>query len=75
MARSTENDPKFITQTRIFLRPIASGVPLGFFSFALGMFMLGMSGIGVIPVSEAMQTGLILVLFVLWSLSPRCLRF
>jgi uncharacterized protein len=50
--------------TRIILRPIASGVPLGFFSFSLGMFMLGMTSIGVIPINEVSQVGLILALFV-----------
>ena len=51
-------------QTRIMLRPIASGMPLGFFSFAIGMLMLGMFSIGVIPLSETHQLGLILALVV-----------
>ncbi|MBX4197353.1 GPR1/FUN34/YaaH family transporter [Candidatus Saccharibacteria bacterium] len=50
--------------TRIVLRPIASGVPLGFFSFAIGMLMLGFSAVGIIPLNELKQTGLILTLFV-----------
>jgi succinate-acetate transporter protein len=50
--------------TRIVLRPIASGMPMGFFSFAIGMLMLGLLSIGVIPLAEAKQTGLILALFV-----------
>jgi uncharacterized protein len=50
--------------TRIVLRPIASGMPLGFFSFAIGMLMLGFLSIGVIPLEETKQAGLILAMFV-----------
>lgn len=57
-------DLPYKDQTRIVLRPIASGIPLGFFSFAIGMLMLAMLGIGVIPLSEAKETGLILAMFV-----------
>jgi uncharacterized protein len=46
------------------LRPIGSGLPLGFFSFGIGMFMLAGDGIGWIPVSEAHDVGLVLVTFV-----------
>jgi succinate-acetate transporter protein len=49
--------------TRIFLRPIASGVPLGFFSFSIGMLMLGCAALDVIPITEMKQVGLVLVLF------------
>jgi succinate-acetate transporter protein len=50
--------------TRIVLRPIASGMPLGFFSFAIGMLMLGCLSIGAIPLKELQQVGLVLTLFV-----------
>jgi uncharacterized protein len=50
--------------TRIFLRPIASGVPLGFFSFGIGMLLLGCAALNIIPVTESKQLGLILALFV-----------
>ena len=46
------------------LRPIGSALPLGFFSFGLGMFMLAGDGIGWIPVREAHDVGLVLVTFV-----------
>jgi len=39
-------------QTRIVLRPVGSGLPLGFFSFGIGMLLLACSAIGWIPVSE-----------------------
>jgi succinate-acetate transporter protein len=61
MAQTTTNHYQ---ATRIMLRPIASALPLGFFSFGLGMLMIGMSAIGVIPVAELKSLGMILVFFV-----------
>ena len=52
------------SQTRIFLRPIGSGLPLGFFSFGIGMLLLGCFAIGWIPVAEQKQVGMILMSFV-----------
>jgi uncharacterized protein len=51
-------------QTRIMLRPVGSGLPLGFFSFAIGMLLLGCLSIGWIPVSEQKDVGLLLMAFV-----------
>lgn len=51
-------------QTRIFLRPIGSGLPLGFFSFGIGMLLLGSLAIGWIPADEQKQVGMLLVSFV-----------
>src|SRR3954447_13079424 len=51
-------------QARIFLRPIGSGLPLGFFSFGIGMLLLGCLGIGWIPVDEQKDVGMVLVAFV-----------
>src|SRR3954453_5564908 len=51
-------------QTRIVLRPIGSGLPLGFFAFGIGMLLLGCSGIGWIPVSEQKDVGMMLMAFV-----------
>src|SRR5881392_4434086 len=51
-------------QTRIMLRPIGSGLPLGFFSFAIGMLLLGCQAIGWIPVSEQKDVGMLLMSFV-----------
>jgi uncharacterized protein len=50
--------------TRIVLRPIGSGLPLGFFSFGIGMLLLGCSGVGWIPVSEQKNVGMFLMSFV-----------
>lgn len=51
-------------QVRIFLRPIGSGLPLGFFSFAIGMLLLGCFAIGWIPVAEQKDVGMTLMAFV-----------
>src|SRR3954467_14849267 len=51
-------------QTRIMLRPIGSGLPLGFFSFGIGMLLLGCFAIGWIPVDEQKQVGMLLMSFV-----------
>lgn len=50
--------------TRIMLRPIGSGLPLGFFSFGIGMLLLGCSAIGWIPVLEQKNVGMMLMSFV-----------
>jgi len=51
-------------QTRIMLRPIGSSLPLGFYSFGIGMLLLGCTAIGWIPVSEQKNVGMILIAFV-----------
>lgn len=51
-------------QTRIVLRPVGSGLPLGFFSFGIGMLLLGCQEIGCIPVAEQRDVGLLLATFV-----------
>jgi succinate-acetate transporter protein len=51
-------------QTRIMLRPVGSGLPLGFFSFAIGMLLLGCQAIGWIPASEQKDVGMLLIGFV-----------
>src|SRR5204863_10197762 len=50
--------------TRIMLRPIGSGLPVGFFSFGIGMLLLGCQAIGWIPVSEQKDVGMLLMSFV-----------
>jgi len=50
--------------TRIMLRPIGSGLPLGFFAFGIGMLLLGSSAIGWIPVDEQKDVGMLLMSFV-----------
>lgn len=49
---------------RIFVRPIASGLPLGFLAFGMGMFMLGVLGLELVPATDARNAALVLVLFV-----------
>jgi uncharacterized protein len=55
---------RHVDHTRIMLRPIGSGLPLGFFAFAIGMLLLGCSAIGWIPVSEQKDVGMLLIAFV-----------
>jgi uncharacterized protein len=50
--------------TRIVIRPLGSGLPLGFFSFGIGMLVLAGLGIGWIPVAETKGAGLLLLTFV-----------
>jgi succinate-acetate transporter protein len=49
---------------RITVRPIASALPLGFFSFGLGMLLLAGAGNGWLPASEQHTVGLLLAAFV-----------
>lgn len=51
-------------QTRIVLRPVGSGLPLGFFAFGIGMLLLACQAIGYIPVHEQKQVGMLLISFV-----------
>ncbi|HKT44981.1 MAG TPA: GPR1/FUN34/YaaH family transporter [Gaiellaceae bacterium] len=51
-------------QVRIVLRPIGSALPLGFFSFGIGMLLLGTQALGWIPVVEQKNVGMFLVAFV-----------
>jgi uncharacterized protein len=46
------------------LRPIGSALPLGFFSFGIGMLLLGCLAIGWIPVAEQRDVGMLLITFV-----------
>jgi succinate-acetate transporter protein len=56
--------PTAAAQTRITLRPIGSALPLGFYSFGIGMLLLGCLAIGWIPVAEQKQVGMFLIAFV-----------
>src|SRR4051812_11344338 len=60
----SSNGQRHVEHTRIMLRPIGSGLPLGFFSFGIGMLLLGCSAIGWIPVSEQKNVGMMLMSFV-----------
>jgi succinate-acetate transporter protein len=51
-------------QTRIVLRPVGSGLPLGFYSFGIGMLLLACSALGWIPVAEQKDIGMLLMSFV-----------
>lgn len=46
------------------LRPIGSSLPLGFYSFGIGMLMLASLAIGWIPVTEQKDVGMFLIAFV-----------
>jgi hypothetical protein len=50
--------------TRIVLRPIGSGLPLGFFSFAIGMVIAACQALEWIPVDEQRQVGMVQMAFV-----------
>jgi uncharacterized protein len=60
----SSNGRTHVDHTRIMLRPIGSGLPLGFFAFAIGMLLLGCSAIGWIPLSEQKDVGMLLMSFV-----------
>ena len=51
-------------QLRIVLRPLASGLPLGFFAFGLGMAILGAEGVGWSTGSDLKVCGLLLAAYV-----------
>jgi uncharacterized protein len=60
----SSNGRRHVDHTRIVLRPIGSGLPLGFFAFGIGMLLLGCSAIGWIPTSEQRDVGMLLMSFV-----------
>jgi hypothetical protein len=49
---------------RINVRPIGSPLALGFFAFAVGIFLFGAYDVGWVPLKETSQVGLILLAFV-----------
>src|SRR3954466_6996690 len=51
-------------QVRIVLRPVGSSLPLGFYSFGIGMLLLASAAIGWIPVEEQHAVGMLLMAFV-----------
>lgn len=51
-------------QLTINLRPLANPLPLGLYSFGIGMLLLGAQSIGWIPVKEEVQVGVVLATFV-----------
>jgi uncharacterized protein len=51
-------------QVRIVVQPYGSGLPLGFFSFGIGMFLLAAAGAGWVAVVEQRPIGLLLAAFV-----------
>src|SRR3954454_12911247 len=52
------------TPIRINVRPLASPLPLGLFSFGVGMLLLAAQTAGWVPVGQASQVGLLLAAFV-----------
>jgi uncharacterized protein len=55
---------RHVDHTRIMLRPIGSGLPLGFYAFGVGMLLLATSATGWIAVSEQKNVGMLLMAFV-----------
>lgn len=55
---------RHLEQTRIVLRPIGSGLPLGFYSFGVGMLLLACSATGGVPPADRHETGTLLMSFV-----------
>src|SRR5436305_15211454 len=51
-------------QLSINLRPLANPLPLGLYSFGIGMLLLGAQSTGWIPLKENLQVGLVLASFV-----------
>jgi succinate-acetate transporter protein len=51
-------------ETRIFIRPLGSALPLGFLSFGVGMFILGGIGVHSIPAADVKTAGLLIAAFV-----------
>lgn len=52
------------TAVRINLRPLASPLPLGLYSFGIGMLLLAAQSAGWVPLKESSQVGLVLASFV-----------
>jgi succinate-acetate transporter protein len=59
-----DGHPRHEQQVRIALRPIGSGLPLGFFSFGIGMLLLGCQALAFIPADEQRTGGMLLMAFV-----------
>lgn len=53
-----------MAEVRIFVRPYASSLPLGFFAFGIGMLLLGGDANGWLQPSERHTVGLLLAAFV-----------
>lgn len=51
-------------RVRIVLRPVGSGLPLGFFAFGVGMALLGGLDLEIVPVGQSPQLGWMLITFV-----------
>src|SRR3954471_593840 len=49
---------------RIVVRPLATGLPLGFLSFAIGMLLLGGLEVGWVQTAEQPTTGILIAAFV-----------
>lgn len=56
--------PDLPRELRIVVRPYATALPLGFFSFGVGMLVLAGLGNGWLPASEQHTAGLVLAAFV-----------
>jgi succinate-acetate transporter protein len=59
----TGNAPQ-TTATRVVLRPYASPLPLGFFSFAVGMVLIAATGLGWLESGDMRAVGVLMAAFV-----------
>jgi succinate-acetate transporter protein len=56
--------PEERASMRIVVRPLGNPLPLGMFSFGIGMLLLAAESAGWVPVGEDMQIGILLAAFV-----------
>ncbi len=64
MSSGNGGHPETNPAIRINVRPLGNPLPLGLFSFGIGMLLLAAESCGWIPVAESHQVGLVLVTFV-----------
>jgi succinate-acetate transporter protein len=64
MTTSTATAERTPVETRIVVRPLATPLPLGLYSFGIGMLMLAAQSAGWVPVEQDKDVGLIVASFV-----------
>lgn len=64
MSAFNGSHPESRPELRIAVRPLGNPLPLGMFSFGIGMLLLAADSAGWVPLSETEQVGIILATFV-----------
>ncbi len=64
MTAPTTTDSRAPAEARIVVRPLATPLPLGLYSFGIGMLMLAAQSAGWIPIAQGKDVGLIVASFV-----------